>query len=76
MVRTVISIDEDDKAWLDRTAKAEGVPITELIRRAVRLLRSQAPVEPATIDERLAVTRGLWRHGDGLAYQDRVRREW
>lgn len=76
MVRTVISLDEDDKRWLDRRAKEEGVPMTELIRRAVRLLRSLAPSEHRSLDDLLHATAGLWRRGDGLRYQERLRREW
>lgn len=76
MVRTVISLDEDDKLWLDRRAAEEGVPMTELIRRAVRLLRSQAPAEHRSLDELLVATSGLWKHGDGLRYQERLRGEW
>jgi hypothetical protein len=74
MVRTVIALDEEDKAWLDERARAEGVPMTELIRRAVRMLRAR-PGEPTT-EELLDKTRGLWRSGDGLEYQRRVRDEW
>lgn len=39
MVRTVIRIDADDKAWLDREAKREGVPMTRLVQRAIARLR-------------------------------------
>ena len=76
MIRTVISLDEADKRWLDQRAAEEGVPMTELIRRAVRLLRDQAPVEHQTFEELLAATSGLWKHGDGLTYQERLRGEW
>ncbi len=74
MVRTVIALDEQDKAWLDDRARAEGVPMTELIRRAVRMLRA-APDTPTT-QELLERTRGIWPSGDGLEYQERVRDEW
>lgn len=76
MVRTVISLDEDDKLWLDHRAAEEGVPMTELIRRAVRLLRDQAPADHQSLDDLLTATSGLWKQGDGLNYQERVRREW
>ena len=48
--------------------------MTELIRRAVRMLRS-VPEEPTT-EELLERTRGVWRSGDGLEYQQRMRDEW
>jgi hypothetical protein len=75
MVRTIISLDEDDKAWLDARARALGVPMTALIRTAVRMLRSQPAGEPTTA-ELIDQTRGVWREGDGLDYQERLRDEW
>jgi len=41
MVRTLISLDTEDKAWLDRVARAEGVPMTKLVRRAIHRLRKE-----------------------------------
>ena len=76
MVRTVISLDENDKRWLDRKAAQEGVPMTEIIRRAVRLLRGQSPAECLSLEELLEVTHGLWKRGDGLDFQRELRREW
>ena len=78
MVRTIISLSEDDKMWLDRTAQASGVTMTELVRRAVRKLReAESPAEPEpTFDELLESTRGTWTEGDGLAWQLRLRAEW
>lgn len=76
MIRTVISLDDDDKRWLDRRAKAEGVTMTHLVRRAVRLLRQRDPSPEQTRDELLRRTSGIWTSGDGLEYQRRVRDEW
>lgn len=76
MVRTVVSLEDDDKRWLDERAQKEGVPMTELIRRAVRLLRQQSRRERPELSELLERTAGLWRHGDGLKYQEKTRREW
>lgn len=75
MPRTVISLDEDDKRWLDERARREGVPMTEIIRRIVRLLRARGGNEPTT-EELLERTQGVWRHGDGLRYQERLRDDW
>lgn len=76
MVRTVISLEDDDKRWLDRMAAEEGVSMTEIVRRAVRLLRARTPTAPRSPDELLEATRGLWKAGDGLAWQQKLRREW
>jgi hypothetical protein len=76
MVRTVISLTEEEKRWLDEQAAQEGVAPTELVRRAIRLLRSRQPADGRSLEELLRTTSGTWQHGDGLAYQQRVRDEW
>jgi hypothetical protein len=76
MVRTVISLDEDDKAWLDRRARAEGVTMTEVVRRSVRFYRSVCDPEDAGFESLLAGTAGTWQHGDALEYQRGMRSEW
>lgn len=42
MVRTVISLDPDDKRWLDSKAREEKVAMTEVVRRAVKHYRESA----------------------------------
>lgn len=76
MVRTVISLQEEDKEWLDREAARLGVPMTELVRRAVGLLRERAAVGVEPLADLLSATAGTWKHGDALAYQRRLRDEW
>jgi hypothetical protein len=76
MKRTVISLEERDKAWLDETAARQGTAATELVRRAVKLLRERQSLEQQPFGEVLRRTRGLWRSGDGLEYQTRLRDEW
>ena len=74
MIRTVVSLDEDDKRWLDRRAQEEGVPMTELVRRAVRRLRAED--ERPSFDDVVEASRGIWKQGDGLKWQEELRREW
>jgi hypothetical protein len=73
MTRTIISLEPEEKAWLERTAQARGVSMARLIREAIGRLRQQ---EDVSFEDLLDQTRGLWRHGDGLAYQRRLRQEW
>jgi hypothetical protein len=75
-VRTVISLPAADKRWLDHQARRRRVPMTRLVQEAVQLLRRQGGDCPDGLDELLARTRGLWRRGDGLAWQRRLRDEW
>ena len=76
MVRTVISLTDEDKEWLDQRAQQIGVPMTELVRRAVTLLRAQVRETEPPIAEPLERTQNIWTAGDGLRYQDRIRDEW
>ncbi len=76
MPRTIISLDPEDRAWLSRKAKRERTPMTELVRRAVRQYRKQSGPEKSDLDRLLVETAGLWKQGDGLAYQNRLRGEW
>jgi hypothetical protein len=76
MKRTLISLEDQDKAWLDETAAREGTATTELVRRAVKLLRERQALEQQPLSEILRRTRGLWRAADGLDYQRKIRDEW
>lgn len=76
MVRTVISLEESDKEWLDREAERLGVPMTELVRHAVGRLRRSSELGAERFDRLLEMTSGTWEHGDGLEYQRRLRDEW
>ena len=76
MPRTLIILSHEDKAWLDRQAQAERVPMTEIVRRAVRECRERYDAGgPSRLQEPPERTRGCWRHGDGLRYQDAAREE-
>lgn len=76
MKRTLISLDGSDKAWLDAAAAREGTAATELVRRAVRLLRQRECLESQPFEEVLQRTQSLSRGDDGLAHQARLRDEW
>jgi len=77
MLRTLISLDLRDKTWLDEQARAQRVPMTELVRRAVRAYRhSTGAPQQSEFRRILARTSGIWRAGDGLSYQRAVRKEW
>jgi hypothetical protein len=76
VIRTVISLTEDDKAWLDRRAQEEGVTMTEVLRRSVRFYRSVSDPADADFSSLLDRTAGTWKQGDALEYQRRERAEW
>ena len=78
MIRTLISLDEEDKRWLDRKAKEDGMTMAQLVRIAVQRYREQCEREAAapSLEDLLQRTSGLWKGGDGLAAQLRLRDEW
>ena len=73
MTRIIISLEEQDKSWLERKAREAGVPMAEVVRQAIRRMQL---AEDETLDQVLESTRGLWRKGDGLRYQQKLRGEW
>jgi hypothetical protein len=77
MPRTLINLDPEDKAWLDREARKRRLPMTELVRQAIRRYRDhERSRRRPDLQSALARTAGLWRHGDGLNWQQRLRDEW
>lgn len=73
MTRAIISLEPSDKGWLEKKAKEDGVPMTEVVRTAIRRLRED---DEKTLDRLLDQTSGVWKHGDGLEYQRKIRGEW
>jgi hypothetical protein len=76
LVRTIISLDDEDKAWLDRRAEEEGMTMTQLVRNAIRKYRQELAAAAPSFERRLRETAGLWQGEEGLEYQRRVRSEW
>lgn len=77
LVRTVISLDDEQKAWLDRQAALRRVPTASLIRQAVSEFQMwEQRGSAASFQRVLKQTVGIWQGGDGLEYQERMRQEW
>lgn len=76
MIRTVVSLDRESKEWLDRRAREENLSMAELVRTAVRRYREEKAENAPSMDELLKQTSGIWKEGDALAYQRRLRKQW
>lgn len=76
MVRTLITLAEEDKRWLERYSRAQGLSMAETVRRALRHYRSE--VDTRRSGEVLDATAGLWagREVDALDHVRRLRDEW
>ena len=72
--RTIITLSDKDKAWIESYSKASGISMAEAIRQGITQLRER---EETNVFQRLVEeTRGIWRKGDGLTYQEKIRSEW
>ena len=72
--RTIITISEDDKVWLENYSRTWRISAAEAIRRGIARLRDE---EGGSIYKKIVnETRGIWKQGNGLEYQTRVRSEW
>ncbi|MFW6011069.1 MAG: hypothetical protein ACOC8Q_00995 [Desulfosalsimonas sp.] len=72
--RTIITLSESNKTWLEAYSSAHGISMAEAIRRGISRLKQDE--HSALYQQLLEKTRGKWRQGDGLAYQQSMREEW
>lgn len=72
--RTIITLSEEDKQWLESYSRAHQVSLAEAIRQGIRRLKD-AELEK-TYRTIVQNTRGIWKEGDGLKYQRKLRSEW
>lgn len=72
--RTIVTIPEKEKRWLMAFSKTHGVSMSEAIRQGITCLKT---TDGRNSYKRLVEeTRGIWKKGEGLAYQKRIRSEW
>ena len=74
MIRTIISLEPEDKQWLEQKAKENKTTMTALIRQAVKQMRTREKAN-SPFESLLEKTQGIWQE-EGLAYQQRIRGEW
>ncbi|UCD82135.1 MAG: hypothetical protein JSW26_12130 [Desulfobacterales bacterium] len=72
--RTIITLSEEDKQWLESYSSLHRVSVAEAIRQGIRKLKEAELFE----NYRAIVqnSKGLWKNGDGLDYQKKIRAEW
>ncbi len=76
MTRTIVSIPEDEKRWLEDYGKKHRMSSAEVIRRAIDEYRRSK--SGSTFSGVLRETAGAWTSlkGDSQAHVDRLREEW
>jgi hypothetical protein len=72
--RIIISIPDEDKLWLEGYSKIQKISVAEAIRQGIAQLKKSK--QQQTYQKLVERTRGLWKKGDGLAYQEKMRAEW
>ncbi len=72
--RTIITISEEDKMWLESYSSLHRVSVAEAIRQGIRKLKDAELFE--NYQALVQNTKGLWKKGDGLDYQKEIRSEW
>jgi hypothetical protein len=72
--RTIITLSEEEKRWLEGYSQAHRVSLAEAVRQAVCMLRKSSTKESYL--KLVDGTRGVWKGEDGLKYQTRIRSEW
>ena len=72
--RLIITLDNEDKRWLEGYTRLRRISMAEGIRRGLRILREQEGNNSyqSIVDH----TGGIWKKGDGLKYQKKIRSEW
>jgi len=76
-IRTIISLDPEQKAWLDGLARETGKSMTAIVREALAAYRAeQVRQRKPALEDLLSQTGGTWKKGDGLTWQRRLRDEW
>lgn len=72
--RTIITLPEEDKLWLEKYGVLHRVSMAQAIRQAIGKLK--AAESESTYQDLVRSTRGIWRKGNGLAYQRKIRSDW
>lgn len=72
--RTIITLPEEDKEWLETYGHANQISMAEAIRRGIHKLKENEVQE--TYRAIVENTQGIWKQGDGLDYQRKMRSEW
>ena len=73
-MRTLVDIPDADLARPNLISESKNISRAEVVRRAITGYLAQHKPSGSGIDEAF----GLWadRNEDGLAYQERIRRQW
>ncbi len=72
--RTIITISDKDKSWLEAYSKSHDISMAETIPRGILELKEKESEN--FYKTMVRETQGIWEEGDGLEYQKKIRSEW
>lgn len=72
--RTIITLPKEDKLWLEAYSKVHEISVAEAIRQGIQTLKNSEKEQ--TYRQLVMKTVGIWKKGDGLEYQEKIRSEW
>jgi len=72
--RIIITIPDEDKLWLEGYSKLHQISMAEAIRQGIDQLKKVKKQQ--TYRQMVENTRGIWKQGNGLDYQKKLRAEW
>lgn len=72
--RTIITVSDEDKLWLENYSRSCGISMAEAIRRGIARLKIEEG--QSTYESIVRRTRGIWQKAEGLEYQKKLRNEW
>jgi len=72
--RIIITIPDEDKLWLEGYSKVHQISVAEAIRQGIDQLKKNQRHQ--TYQKLVESTSGIWKKGNGLAYQEKMRAEW
>jgi hypothetical protein len=72
--RIIISLPDADKLWLEGYSKVHKISVAEAIRQGIGELKKSQRRQ--TYEKLIERTCGVWKMGDGLESQKKLRAEW
>jgi hypothetical protein len=72
--RTIITLSDEDKRWLTAFSRARKISVAEALRKGIACLKNSEGLNSYRTS--VEQTRGIWKKGDGLDYQQEIRSEW
>jgi hypothetical protein len=72
--RIIITIPDKDKLWLDAYTKVNKISLAKAVCQGIGLLNKGQ--RQKTYQKMAEITCGIWKKGNGMAYQQEMRGEW